>query len=96
MRCRGMRGVANAAYLEGFLSPVLPSVAPYCVPGGIRVVSNLPYRSVVFSNTSGRPPHSDLTVRLEAFHHHFPLSLVLPEVPVDLFLLRVVLSYPLR
>jgi hypothetical protein len=31
--------VANTAYLEGFPFPALPSVAPYCAPGGIRVVS---------------------------------------------------------
>ena len=31
---------ANAAYLEGFPFPALLSVAPYCVPGGVRVVSN--------------------------------------------------------
>jgi hypothetical protein len=30
---------ANPAYLKGFLFSALPSFAPYCVPGGIRVVS---------------------------------------------------------
>jgi len=40
------------------------------------------------------PPH--LTTRLEAFYHHLPLSLVLLEVSGDLFLLWVVLAYPLR
>src|SRR5215204_5149634 len=39
MRCRGVQGIANAAYLEGFPFPAILSVAPYCVPGGIRVVS---------------------------------------------------------
>jgi hypothetical protein len=39
MCCRGVQGIANAAYLEGFPFPALLSVAPYCVPGGIRVVS---------------------------------------------------------
>ena len=34
------------------------------------------------------PPH--LTTRLEALHHHLPLSLVLPEVSEDLFLLWVI------
>jgi hypothetical protein len=34
-----VQGVANAAYLEGFPFSTLLSVAPYCVPGGIRVVS---------------------------------------------------------
>src|SRR5215212_3428241 len=39
MCCRDLLGLANAAYLEGFPFPALLSVAPYCVPGGIRVVS---------------------------------------------------------
>src|SRR5215211_1123943 len=39
MCCRGVQGIANAAYLEAFPFPVLLSVAPYCAPGGIRVVS---------------------------------------------------------
>jgi hypothetical protein len=39
MPCRGLHRVANAAYLRGFLFPALPCVAPYCVPGGVRVVS---------------------------------------------------------
>src|ERR687898_386094 len=34
-----LQGIANAAYLEGFPFPVLLRVAPYCVPGGIRVVA---------------------------------------------------------
>ena len=36
-----MQRIANAAYLEGFPFPALLSVAPYCVPGGIRVVSEV-------------------------------------------------------
>src|SRR5215208_4095746 len=40
MRCRGVQGLANAAYLSGFPFPALLRVAPYCVLGGIRVVSN--------------------------------------------------------
>ena len=36
---QALQGVANPAYLEGFLCSRLPRVAPYCVPGGIRVVS---------------------------------------------------------
>src|SRR5829696_6690375 len=38
-RCRDVQGIANTAYLEGFPFPALLRVAPYCVPGGIRVVS---------------------------------------------------------
>ena len=41
MRCRGMQRLANDAYLSGFLCSALLRVAPYCVPGGIRVVSIL-------------------------------------------------------
>ena len=40
MRCRELHGLANAAYLEGFPFPALLSVAPYCVPDGVRVASN--------------------------------------------------------
>src|SRR5215208_8415508 len=43
MRCRGMQGVAEPPYLGGFLFSGLLSVAPYCVPGGIRVVSTAPW-----------------------------------------------------
>jgi hypothetical protein len=39
MRCSGVQGFAIAAYLERFPFPALLRVAPYCVPGGIRVVS---------------------------------------------------------
>jgi hypothetical protein len=40
MCCRGVHGIANTAYLSGFLCPALLRVARYCVPGGVRVVSN--------------------------------------------------------
>jgi len=39
MRCRGVHESANAAYLKEFPFSTLLSVARYCVPGGIRVVS---------------------------------------------------------
>src|SRR5215208_7637993 len=39
MCCRGVQRLANPAYLEGFPFPALLRVAPYCVLGGIRVVS---------------------------------------------------------
>src|SRR5215203_5915191 len=39
MCCRGLQRLANTAYLEGFPFPALLRVAPYCVPGGIRMVS---------------------------------------------------------
>src|SRR5215207_1687145 len=37
--CRGLHLRANPAYLSRFLSSALPYVAPYCVPGGVRVAS---------------------------------------------------------
>src|SRR5215208_1635484 len=42
MRCRGVQGVANPAYLRGIPFPRLQRVAPYCVPGGVRMVSISP------------------------------------------------------
>jgi hypothetical protein len=39
MRCRGLHGFANPAFLGNFSFSTLPHVAPYCVPGGVRVVS---------------------------------------------------------
>jgi hypothetical protein len=41
---QGFAWGCNAVYLEGFLFPALPCVAPYCVPGGVRVVSILALR----------------------------------------------------
>src|SRR5918997_4246289 len=42
MRCRDLHRVANPAYLSRFPFSALPCVAPYCAPGGIRVVSTSP------------------------------------------------------
>jgi hypothetical protein len=42
---------------------------------------------------SSRP---DLTVGLEAIYHHIPLSLVLPKVSEDLFLIWIVLTDPFQ
>src|SRR5215203_6885879 len=39
MRCTGLHKVANSPYLSQFQFSAFPCVAPYCVPGGIRVVS---------------------------------------------------------
>src|SRR5215213_648700 len=39
MCCKGLHGLANPAYLRVFFFPALPSIAPYCVPDGNRVVS---------------------------------------------------------
>jgi hypothetical protein len=40
-----------------------------------------------------RPPPPDLTVCLEAFYHYLPLSLVIPEVAQEIFLLGIILPY---
>jgi len=42
---------------------------------------------------SARP---DLTVGLEAFQYHFPLGFIPPEVSEDLFLIRIILTDPLK
>src|SRR5215217_2685362 len=40
-RCRVLHGIAVFPYLSRFLFPGLPCIAPYCAPGGVRVVSKL-------------------------------------------------------
>jgi hypothetical protein len=50
-----VQGIANAAYLEGFPFPALLSVAPYCVPGGIRVVSRMLFVLLVCGDLEGHP-----------------------------------------
>src|SRR5215203_1369906 len=73
MCCRGVHGVANPAYPEGFPFPALLSVAPYCVPGGIRVVSRGATDTVrrqvrwhvpaTFGTTIRRPPFPRIAAR---------------------------------
>jgi hypothetical protein len=43
---------------------------------------------------SRRAPRSDLAVGLETFDYHLPLDLVIPEVPEELFLIRIILADP--
>jgi hypothetical protein len=62
MCCRGLHRNANPAYLRGFLCSGLPCVAPYCVPGGVRVVSAF-WRSVP-SSISFRSLPSNLFLHL--------------------------------
>jgi hypothetical protein len=45
---------------------------------------------------SRRPPCSDLAVGLEALYNHISLGLVIPEVPEELFLIRIILADPLK
>jgi hypothetical protein len=40
-------------------------------------------------------PHSDLAVCLETLQHYLPLSVILPQILEELFLLGVVLPYHL-
>jgi hypothetical protein len=49
------------------------------------------------SKTS-RPASPDLAVGLEAIYHHLPLSLVIPKVPEESLLIRIILitSYSLQ
>jgi hypothetical protein len=64
MRCRSVQGCANPAYLEGFPFPALLRVAPYCVPGGIRVVSRGPGLSGVSGSVGpGLCRFSDTNIR---------------------------------
>jgi hypothetical protein len=55
------------------------------------------YLSETTSKTR-RPASPDLTVGLEAIYHHIPLSLILPAVTEELFLIRIILitSYSLQ
>ena len=39
MGCSGLHRVAHPAYLSRILFSAMPCVASYCVPGGVRVVS---------------------------------------------------------
>ena len=48
------------------------------------------------SSKSWRPPHPHLAVGLQALYHHIPLGLVLPEVPEELFLIRMIHADPLQ
>src|SRR5919107_6359153 len=48
---QGLAGVCNPAYSSWLLFCALPCVAPYCVPGGIRVVSMGPVLSGVSGST---------------------------------------------
>jgi hypothetical protein len=46
-------------------------------------------------NPALKDPEASLSVSLEAFYHHLPLGLVLPEVP-EWFFLGINISYPLQ
>jgi hypothetical protein len=84
MRCRGVQGIANSAYLEGFPFPALLRVAPYCVRGGVRVVSGGPGAVSYFSG-SGKPHLAvDLSPLLLSFRgcgNRSPPSAPYPRAP---------------
>jgi hypothetical protein len=44
------------------------------------------------SSKARRSTRPNLTVGLQAFYHHIPLGLVLPEVTEESFLIRIILS----
>jgi hypothetical protein len=67
MRCRGLLGVANPAFLEGFPFSALPCVAPYCAPGGIRVVS---MSSAPLASTKGSLYWEAMAARLRFARSH--------------------------
>jgi hypothetical protein len=67
MRCSGVQGFAIAAYLEGFPFPALLRVAPYCVPGGIRVVS---MSSAPLASTKGSLCWEAMAARLRFARSH--------------------------
>jgi hypothetical protein len=82
MRCRGLHEVANPASLGGFLCSGLLSVAPYCAPGGIRVVSENRGLGVAGSfaiqmwqalegppNRQSKDPTRDLNLRVDVPSH---------------------------
>src|SRR5215203_5183066 len=65
MCSRGLHRFANPPYLGRFPFSALPRVAPYCVPGGVRVVSIspflLPYTGGVTKDDKYRLPRHPLT-----------------------------------
>jgi hypothetical protein len=40
MRCRGLQVFANSVFLRGFLFPVLPTIAGYCVRVRVKLGSS--------------------------------------------------------
>ena len=52
MRCRGLLEIAIPLFLGGFLCSGLLHIAPYCAPGGIRVISKMLF-SLVFCGDLG-------------------------------------------
>src|SRR5829696_3085943 len=79
MCCRGLLKLTYPAYLSGLLFSVLPRVAPFCVPGGVRVVSTSDWTAGQHAHNrvhyGGQVPASssittkDLVLRSAHLHH---------------------------
>src|SRR5215213_4399191 len=70
--CNGLHRLANTAFLSGFLCSKLLRVAPYCVRGGIRVVST---ETELLHNTAHSRTHPKHAQHL-ADHAFIQLTLV--------------------
>jgi hypothetical protein len=67
MRCRALQRFANPLYLRQFLFSALLCVAPYCVPGGVRVVSSGVGFQVLTGSIAGLGP-----AEVDALHGGVP------------------------
>jgi hypothetical protein len=75
-----LQGVAKTAYLGGFLCCGLLHVAPYCVPGGVRVVSREALLLHVLLSRSTDPKlvqfllghHASIQLTLDRHSHWIP------------------------
>src|SRR5215210_4339454 len=80
MRCRGLHNLANPAFLSRFLFCGLPSVAPYCVTGGVSVVSIEVYSCSTIVLTRNEHPkdaqhlavHGSIQLTLDRYSHPIP------------------------
>jgi hypothetical protein len=88
-------GLARPAYLSRFLCSALPCVAPFCAPGGVRVVSTSPFleASTRSGSVVGDAPSCPVEVALhlqtrcssEASVDHRPVAGLreVPAIPID-------------
>src|SRR5215217_9637546 len=89
MRCWGLHRLANPAFLSRFLFCGLPSVAPYCVPDGVRVVSIEVYSCSTIVLARNEHPkdaqhlagHGSIQLTLDRYSHP------IPRAPVSLRML---------
>src|SRR5215211_3362947 len=89
MRCRRLLGLANPAYLSRFLCSAMPSIAQYCVPGGVRVVSIEVHSCSTIVLTRNENPkdaqhlavHGSIQLTLDRYSHP------IPRAPVSLRML---------